>query len=365
VKTEAAQAERGAALERLQAIVDCMADGVIYIDADERIALVNHAGRVLRSLNDGPGRPVRDCHPASVHATLDRVLAYFRHGDETGPAHSIIKEREGRFETTYAPVRSAKGEYLGIVMVIRDIAERRSLERRLLDAERLATLGQMSAQVAHQLRNPLNAIGGAVQYLRRVLRNAGEVQEYGELIEQEVRRVNRFIDDLLRVARPAEPVFARANVNDVAREAARRVCLARGLDTHDVELELAAALPDLELDARLMMEAIVNLLDNAFEAEGTEPPELATYVEASDATSAVIVQVRDRGRGIPPEQLEEVGRPFVTTKTSGTGLGLVIVNRVAEQHRGGFSLAAREGGGMVATLRLPVRTLRVDARGAA
>ena len=87
-------------LERVQAIVDSMADGVIFIDAEDRIALVNKAARVLRNLSDGPGRSLRDCHPKASYQVLDRVMDYLRSGDDAGPAHSIIKEKEGRFETT-------------------------------------------------------------------------------------------------------------------------------------------------------------------------------------------------------------------------------------------------------------------------
>jgi PAS domain S-box-containing protein len=347
-----------ATLTRLQAIVDSMADGVIFIDAEDRVALVNEAGRALRNLSGGPGRPLRECHPQASYPMLERVLRWLREGNDPGPNHSIIKEKEGRWETTYAPVRAPGGAYLGVVMVIRDIAARRNLERRLLDAERLAAVGQMSAQVAHELRNPLNAITGAAQYLRRILPQHAEVKEYAELIDDEVRRVNHFVDELLKVARPANPVFTASGVNKVLTEAARRAALARGLDADAVRLDLVKGLPVLDLDQEMIMEAIVNLLDNAFDAGGTEPPELASSFEATGGEGSVVVQVRDRGCGIAADQLEEVTRPFVTTKARGTGLGLVIVQRAVEQHRAGFALAQRDGGGTVATLRFPVRTVR-------
>jgi PAS domain S-box-containing protein len=350
--------EREAAFTRLQAIVDSMADGVIFVDADDRIALVNEAGKRLRDLADGQGRHVKDCHPEASYGMLDRVLGWFREGDDTGPAHSIIKEKEGRWETTYAPVRARDGSYVGIVMVIRDIADRRGLERRLLDAERLAAVGQMSAQVAHELRNPLNAIAGAAQYLRRILPDHSEVTEYSELIDDEVRRVNRFVDELLKVAKPANPAFAPASVNKVLAEAARRAALARGLPAGAVELALTNGLPPLDLDQSMIMEAVVNLLDNALDAGGSAPPRLESRYDAAGGEGTVVVEVKDRGCGIPPDQLEEVTRPFVTTKARGTGLGLVIVARAAEQHRAHFALAARDGGGTVASLRFPVRTVR-------
>jgi signal transduction histidine kinase len=292
---------------------------------------------------------------------LGRVMRWLREGSNPGPTHSIIKEKEGRFETTYAPVRARDGSYLGVVMVIRDIADRRGLERRLLDAERLAAVGQMSAQVAHELRNPLNAITGAAQYLRRILPGHGEVKEYAELIDDEVRRVNRFIQELLKVASPANPVFTASSVNKLLSEAAQRATLARGLPSPALQLELAKGLPVLDLDRAMILEAVVNLVDNALDAGGAEPPVLSSRYDAAGGEGTVVVEVKDRGGGIPPDQLEEVTRPFVTTKARGTGLGLVIVSRAADQHRAGFALAARPGGGTVATLRFPVRTVRAPA----
>lgn len=354
---------RAADLTRLQAILDSMVDGVLFIDAEDRIALVNQAGRVLRNLSGDAGRGLRECHPKASHGMLDRVMSYLRCGDDTGPAHSIIKEREGRFETTYAPVKGPGGAYLGTVMVIRDIAERRTLERRLLDAERLSGLGQMSAQIAHELRNPLNAIDGAAQYLRRRLSGDPEVAEYAGLIGEEVQRVNRFVAALLHVARPAEPVLAPMALNRLLREAAQKASLARGLAADAVRLDLAPDLPVLDVDAAMLTEALVNLLQNAFESGGDAPPELASRYETSGGEGTIVVEVRDRGRGIPADQLDEVLRPFVTTKPTGTGLGLVVVTRAVEQHRARFGLTRREGGGTVATIRFPVRRARVTEPG--
>jgi signal transduction histidine kinase len=346
---------RSADLARLQAILDSMVDGVLFIDADDRVAMTNKAGRALRNLTGGPGRPLKDCHPKASHGMLERVMAYLRGGDDAGPPHSIIKEREGRFETTYAPVNAPDGAYLGTVMVIRDIAERRTLERRLLDAERLSGLGQMSAQIAHELRNPLNAIDGAAQYLGRKLSGDPDVAEYAGLIGDEVQRVNRFVAALLHVARPSEPIFAPVSVNRLLREAAQKAALARGLPEAAVALELAPELPVLDVDAPMIVEALVNLLQNAFDAGGAAPVTLASRFDAAGGEGTIVIEVMDRGSGIPADQLEEVLRPFVTTKPTGTGLGLVVVTRAVEQHRGFFKLAPRPGGGTVAAIRFPVR----------
>jgi len=355
-QVDTAREERSVALTRLQVIVDSMADGVIFVDAENRVALVNERAKALRNLSDGPGRPIRECHPTATHEILDRVMGWLRDGSDAGPAHSIIKEKEGRWETTYAPVRDPAGKYLGVVMVIRDIADRRSLERRLLDAERLAAVGQMSAQVAHELRNPLNAITGSAQYLRRILPDHPEVKEYAELIDDEVRRVNRFVGELLKIARPSSAVLTPCSVNRLLTEAARKATLARGLPLEAVSLELAKTLPPIDVDSEMVSEAIVNLVENALDAGGAKPPEIVSSFEGTGGEGSVVVEVRDRGCGIPADQLDEVTRPFVTTKASGTGLGLSIVLRVMDQHRSAFTLQPREGGGTVARLRFPVRT---------
>jgi signal transduction histidine kinase len=292
---------------------------------------------------------------------LERVMTWLREGGDGGPPHSIIKEKEQRWETTYAAVRGREGEHLGVVMVIRDIADRRNLERRLLDAERLGAVGQMSAQVAHELRNPLNAIAGAAQYLERVLPDDADVREYAALIAGEVARVNRFVGELLRIARPANPVLAPSKIARVLAESARSVELARGLAHDAVRIDVAPGLPVLDLDAAMIQEALVNLLDNALDAGGSAPVELAARFEATGGEGDVLVEVRDRGCGIAADQLDEVTRPFVTTKAQGTGLGLVLVARAAEQHRARFELAPREGGGTVARLRFAVRVRRPAA----
>lgn len=354
---EQERAARRAELELMQALVDSMADGLIFIDAKNRVALVNKSARVLRNLSGGAGGDLKDCHPTATHAVLDRVMGWLRAGDDSGPAHSIIKEKEGRYETTYSPVRSPDGAYLGTVMVIRDIAERRHLETRLLDAERLAGLGQMSAQVAHELRNPLNAIAGAAQYLSRRLPGDPDVAEYAGLIGEQVDRVNRFVGQLLGISRPVEPVYTPAMVSRVLREAAQKAALARDLPADAVRLDLARDLPPLDLDVPMVTDALVNLLANAFDAGGDGPVELASRLDAEGGVGTVVVEVRDRGCGIPEEQLEEVQRPFFTTKATGTGLGLVVVQRAAAMHRATFGLARREGGGTVAALRFPVRRL--------
>jgi len=218
----------------------------------------------------------------------------------------------------------------------------------------------MSAQIAHELRNPLNAIDGAAQYLARRMASDPEVGEYAALISDEVQRVNRFVADLLKVARPVDPVLSPTALNRVLREAAQKAALARGLAADAVQLDLGRDVPPVDVDAGMLTDAVINLLQNALDAGGAAP-EVASVFEAAGGEGVVAVEVRDRGCGIAEDQLDEVARPFVTTKEGGTGLGLVIVRRVAELHRARFELVRREGGGTVARLRFPLRRVATPA----
>ncbi len=114
-------------------------------------------------------------------------------------------------------------------------------------------------------------------------------------------------------------------------------------------------LESARLIRRTGVRRLANLLHNALEAGGTEPPALRSRYEAPGGEGTIVVEVSDRGSGIPPDQLDEVLRPFVTTKPTGTGLGLVVVTRAVEQHRARFELGPRDGGGTVAAIRFPVR----------
>jgi signal transduction histidine kinase len=158
--------------------------------------------------------------------------------------------------------------------------------------------------------------------------------------------------------------MAPTGLNRVLRDAAHKAALGRGLEADAVRLDLGREVPPVDLDSGMLTDAVVNLVQNALDAGGG-PPEVASAFEATGGEGTVVVEVRDRGGGIAEDQLEEVTRPFVSTKEGGTGLGLVIVRRVAELHRARFELCRREGGGTVARLSFPLRRVAAEPAEAA
>lgn len=232
-------------------------------------------------------------------------------------------------------------------------------------AERLAALGQLSAGLAHEIRNPLAVIKGSAEMLEKTVgQTPGANPTAAELagfISSEVNRVNLLVSRFLDFARPIRlerqevalaPLLDRALADAQERWPRSRVRVEREYAVDD-----ATALPKLELDATLCERAFANLAANAFEAmDGTAgEPTLRVRAEAKREAGqeGVVVEFRDTGPGVPEELREEIFNPFFTTKPSGVGLGLAIVSKIVDQHGGQLRLRSAPGEGAVFEVFLP------------
>jgi hypothetical protein len=217
-------------------------------------------------------------------------------------------------------------------------------------AEHLATLGEMAAGLAHEIRNPLAGIAGVMEIVGRDLpANSPAVEVLGE-VRHEVLHINRIVSELLEIARPKPPVYQLGNLVAVAEHAtlfARDQAAARKVTMEVVKEE---PLPALEFDSGQIHQVLLNLLLNAVQAcsEGG-----SVRVEFASDEKTVTVSVSDTGKGIPPAVLPNIFRPFFTTKGDGTGLGLSLARRIVEDHGGRLEATSELGKGSRFTLSLP------------
>ncbi len=224
--------------------------------------------------------------------------------------------------------------------------------------ERLAVLGRLSAQMAHDLKNPLAALKGAAQFLqeeRAQGRSIDRQEEFLTLIAEEIDRLSRLVEKYRRLGQ-LEPAFSQTPINELVRSVLR---LRRLESDSAVELitELAKDIPECRIDADLVATALENLIRNALEAM-PEGGQLVVRTElASGATGphSVVITVSDTGSGMNARQIERAFDEFFTTKPSGSGLGLAFVRRVAEAHGGQVTISSQEGAGTQARLRLSLR----------
>lgn len=234
---------------------------------------------------------------------------------------------------------------------VRSLLARKNEEEKRVTEERLDALGQMAEGVAHEVRNPMVAIGGFARRIRDKLPPGDPLREYAERILKEVRRLETMVEEIVRfktlMISPYEPVDLRALADRVIEEKRR--------DIEDAGLHLERRygdVPEIQGDPRNLRLALGNLLDNSVEAT---PSGGVITVAIEPAGDHVRVEVRDTGRGIPRDELANVFDPFYTTKMAGAGMGLTTVHRIVTRHGGEIDIDSQPGQGTSVVLTLPVR----------
>jgi signal transduction histidine kinase len=220
--------------------------------------------------------------------------------------------------------------------------------------ERLAALGELSAVVAHEVRNPLGAIFNAVGSLKQLLQPTGDQALLLKIVREEADRLNSIVSDLLDFARPRAPTLHRESVGLVIDDA---VAAALGTSHTQVRVvrEFDPQLPLVPMDARLLRQAVLNVAMNALQAmpQGGELT-VRTRAEAGPQGKVVRIEVSDSGTGISEHLRARIFEPFFTTRAAGTGLGLALVKRIIEDHRGEVEVTSAPGQGTTFILKLPL-----------
>ena len=253
----------------------------------------------------------------------------------------VFSERERRQRKS---LEQTKSELEGVYKELQSNVER------LKKAERLSAAGQLSAGLAHEIRNPLASISGAAGILERAHGTQEDNADCLQIIQAESQRLNRLLTSFLDFARPRslriQPIEVAPLLDSVLALASHHSASPR------VELRSRVA-SDLELmqcDPELLKQVLINLVLNAIQAS---PAGGAVEVRASRAAGSVIIEVHDEGRGIPVELRERIFEPFFTTRENGTGLGLALAFKIVEQHGGSLTAGESENGGALLRVQLP------------
>ncbi|HJT82778.1 MAG TPA: ATP-binding protein [Chthoniobacterales bacterium] len=252
-------------------------------------------------------------------------------------------------------------EQVGYAIILRDITETRRSAQQTIESERLNALTLLAAGVAHEIGNPLNSLHIHLQLMERKVRELDgpprkDLQESIEVARAEISRLDSIVSQFLRAIRPTKPHLVAENINAIVDEAVRFF----GPEIKDrdmvVEQELRSDLPLVQVDRDQMKQAFYNVIKNGMEAMKRRG--ILLIRTDMDATH-LIISFKDTGGGITAENLGRVFEPYFTTKTSGTGLGLLIVRRIVREHGGELAIESSEGKGVTVTIRLPFRDQRV------
>ena len=245
-----------------------------------------------------------------------------------------------------AAIRSQTAQYKStaekLAIANKNLVEAEAAVRR---SERLAALGQLSAGLAHELRNPLGSIKGSADLLTRSTASKDPMsQELAGIISSEVDRTNSLVTRFLDFARPLEPRKETVDITTVIDRAVERARV-------DVTRDYSATLPKLAIDPQLMEQVFINLLSNAAQASENGG---RIRVRTQEAGKQADISVIDEGCGIPPDKMETIFNPFVTTKRTGVGLGLAIVSKIVDGHGGKMAVESEPGKGSTFRVLLPI-----------
>lgn len=358
--TEDALRETEVNLEELKqlhsTIVENLESGLVTITGTGLVRVFNPYVEKLTGLTqrEAYGRPVSSIFPllpANEQALLRQQRGEFEYWTYAGV--SVI------IGYAAVPFRNLKGEQAGLIVTIKDLTSLKQMQQALKRADRLAALGELSARMAHEIRNPLAAISGSVQLL----------SEHAELHEQESRllaivmreseRLNGLITDFLAYARPTPPRPERFNLFLILADLRSFLVGDRRFKGIQLHLDLPETL-FAWADRGQLQQVLLNLLQNAADAM-PDGGELTVHADiqsgtddAGNSCALLCLKVADRGVGMDEETSRHLFEPFWTTKAAGTGLGLATVYRIVEGHGGVVSAEPRAGGGTVMTVLLPM-----------
>jgi signal transduction histidine kinase len=218
-------------------------------------------------------------------------------------------------------------------------------------AEHFATLGEVATGLAHEIRNPLAGIAGVIEIIGRDLPSSSPARAVVKDVRQEIARINHIVTDLLQTARPHPPKVRKSDLNITVEHAVmlgRQQAMAKGIE---IALHKDPSLPEVEHDSDQIHQVLLNLLLNsqqAIDAKGK------IEVNVEGRGSNAVIEVKDNGRGIAPEHLPNIFRPFYTTKGDGTGLGLSLARRIVEDHHGRIDVTSTVGKGTTFAVVLPL-----------
>ena len=328
-------------------VLESIPDSLITLDPDNKIVSCNENSEKLlgKSMDDIAGQPIFNIFPAcpaellkAQNHSLEQTAECPHIGGEIVP----VKVGSAR-------LFDHQGNWIGHVLVLRDIREIRKMEWQLERSRRLAALGSMAAGIAHEVRNPLGTLRGFAQFFGSETGASDACKKYAHFMINEVDRLNQLVSELLQFGAPRELVFEKVDVDAFLEKIS--TLLASDFSAKKISYSCHKD-EDVILygDANLLIQVILNMLKNSIRAT---PVEGKISLELTQSGTECRICVRDSGKGMNEETQNKMFDPFFTDSKDGTGLGLAVCHQIVEQHHGRFEVTSKVGQGTAVVIILP------------
>ncbi len=346
-------------LEMLENVLDSIDDGVILTDANLTINYANsHCPNLIpmvrrRSYEGFPLSKVID----DKHVLRYIVLSVYDRAQDLD--NEFTFQRGNKVQTIAVTVYTYKMAEEGLssyVLMFSDVTEHNANEARMRRSENLASMTTMAAGVAHEIKNPLAAMGIHLQLLKKAFVRKesltyDDAQRYIDVLEEEINRLNGIVVDFLFAVRPLDTRLRLGSITKTLNDVVTFVQPELTENKVKLTCDFSTSLPRLEFDENLLKQVLLNLIKNAMNA--MEQGGRLTLFARPDGNQ-VLISVQDTGIGMDDETLHKIFEPYFTNKATGTGLGLTVVYKIMKEHRGDITVESKLGEGTVFTLSFPV-----------
>lgn len=361
-------------------IFDSMCEGILFIDDEEIVVYVNQSARRILGLSDGTNTPAQPLSRLLSNADLYARLREAPKNEDAKDYRDFSLEinDENRFLKIKTVPLQNRDAVFGTLFLFLDETEQRQQQKKLREAEKLAALTTLAAGVSHEIRNPLNSLSIHLQLLQRRLKKNrkrdSETEEVLQIFQTEIKRLNEVIETFLAAVRPSAPQMRLTRLYTLITEPLNLMEPEFRENHIQVILHEEGEWPLIHADETQIKQAVINILRNAIEAiaiqnqEERAEKENKVFIHMTRFDDQVSVTFIDDGRGMDEQEARRLFEPYFTTKPKGSGLGMMIVERIIREHRGTISAHSSPGEGARIRITLPVaaeepRLIEHDANG--
>lgn len=371
--SEQKKAERALAAERenLAVTLRSIGDGVITTDTEGRVMILNRVAEKLCGWKqeDALGRPFPEIFHLIEDTTgilcPDPVKKILASGDiVTGGENAILVSRDGTrraIADSGAPIRNPESKIIGVVLVIRDITERKRMEQEILKVKKLESVGILAGGIAHDFNNILTSILGNINLARQLPKESGEIPSLLQEAEKASLRAKDLTQQLLTFSKGGAPIKKTASIAGVIRDSASFILRGSNINCN---FNIPEDLWLVDIDRGQMSQVIQNIILNARQAMpggGNILISCENITPRLSNTKFIKIIITDYGHGIPAALLDKIFDPYFTTSKEGSGLGLAICHSIITKHDGTLEVKSRLGTGTTFTITLPASTETVSA----